>query len=62
MKQLVYRLTNGKVVKTLREALMSGQGYKSEYSEIPKPTVMTDKRREMLAEFGRIKPNSRKMG
>jgi hypothetical protein len=23
---------------------------------------MTDKRREMLAEFGRIKPNSRKMG
>jgi hypothetical protein len=46
----------------LREALVSGQGYKSEYSEIPKPTVMTDKRRELLAEFGRIKPNSRKMG
>ena len=62
MKQLVYRLTSGKIVKTLREAVVSGQGYKSEYSEIPKPTVITDKRREMLAEFGRIKPNSRKMG
>lgn len=62
MKQLVYRLTNGTVVKTLREAFMSSQGYKSEYSEIPKPTVMTGKRREMLAEYGRIKPNSRKMG
>ena len=59
MKQLVYRLTNGTVVRTLREALISGQGYRAEYIAVVKPTVMSDKRKELLAENGYIKPPKR---
>lgn len=59
MKQLVYRLTNGTVVRTLREALISGQGYRAEYIAVVEPTVMSDKRKELLAENGYIKPPKR---
>lgn len=59
MKQLVYRLTNGTVVKTLREAMVSGQGYKAEYIAVVEPTVMSDKRKEMLKKNGYIAPPSR---
>lgn len=59
MKQLVYRLTNGTVVKTLREAMVSGQGYKSEYVTIQTPTPMSQTRATMLAENGYIKPVGR---
>lgn len=59
MKQLVYRLTNGTVVKTLREAVISGQGYKAEYIAVVKPTAMSNKREEMLKKNGYIAPMSR---
>lgn len=59
MKDLVYRLTNGTVVKTLREAVASGQGYKTEYLAVVEPTVMSDKRKELLAENGYIKSPKR---
>lgn len=59
MKQLVYRLTNGTVVKTLREAVISGQGYKTEYIAVVKPAVMGNKRAEMLEKNGYIAPLSR---
>ena len=55
MKQLVYRLTNGTVVKTLREAMVSGQGYKAEYIAV----VMSDKRKKMLEKNGYIAPSNR---
>ena len=59
MKQLVYRLTNGTVVTSLREALISGQGYKAEYIAVVETTPMSDKRKEMLKENGYIKPPKR---
>lgn len=59
MKQLVYRLTNGAVVKTLKEAMASGQGYKTEYVAVVEPSVMTNKREEMLKKNGYIAPPSR---
>ena len=59
MKQLVYRLTNGTVVRTLREALISGQGYKAEYIAVVESTPMSDKRKETLKKNGYITPPSR---
>lgn len=59
MKQLMYKLTNGTKVSTLREALMSGQGYTTVYENIPTPTVMSNNRATLLKENGYIKPKSR---
>lgn len=59
MEQLVYRLTNGTVVRTLREALVSGQGYRTEYIAVVESTPMSDKRKEMLKKNGYIAPPSR---
>ena len=59
MKQLVYRLTNGTVVRTLKEALVSGQRYRAEYIAVVEPTPMSDKRKEMLEKNGYIAPPSR---
>ena len=56
MKDLVYVLTNGKVVKTLKDAQLSGQGYKAEYMKVPESTVTSPKRAEMLKAQGYIKP------
>ena len=56
MKDLVYILTNGKVVRTLKDAQLSGQGYKAEYREVPQPTVVTPKRAEMLKAQEYVKP------
>lgn len=44
-----YVLTNGVVVNTLKEALMSGQGYQAKYSKIPEPKVpMTEGQKARL--------------
>lgn len=44
MRRLVYTLTNGKVVGTLREAQMSGQGYKQTMAEVEEtPIKLTEK-------------------
>ena len=59
MKDLVYRLTNGQIVTTLRDARMSGQGYKAEYRDVPQATVVSPKRAEMLKAQGYIKPVGR---
>ena len=56
MKNLVYRLTNGQIVTTLREALISGQGYKAEYMNVPTPTAMSPTRQQILKEKGFITP------
>ena len=56
MKNLVYRLTNGQIVTTLRDALMSGQGYKAEYINVSTPTVVSPTRQQMLKEKGFITP------
>ena len=56
MKNLVYRLTNGQIVTTLRDAMMSGQGYKAEYINVPTSTVVAPARQQMLKEKGFVAP------
>jgi hypothetical protein len=56
MKNLVYRLTNGQIVTTLRDAMMSGQGYKAEYINVPTSTVIAPTRQQMLKEKGFVAP------
>lgn len=48
MTKTTYILTNGTEVATLREAQMSGMGYKANYTTVPKAEPkMTEKRKEM---------------
>lgn len=48
MTKVSYTLTNGKEVSSLKEAQMSGMGYKISYTPIPRPEPqMTEKRKEM---------------
>ena len=48
MTKTTYILTNGIEVNTLKEAQMSGMGYKANYTQIPRPEPqMTEKRKEM---------------
>lgn len=58
MKQLVYRLTNGTIVKTLRDAVSSGQGYSTEFITLSEPTAMSKTRAKMLKQNGKINPPS----
>ena len=48
MTKTTYILTNGTEVNTLKEAQMSGMGYRAKYTTIQKAEPqMTDKRKEM---------------
>ena len=48
MTKTTYILTNGTEVATLREAQMSGMGYTTKYTPVPKePLKMSDKRKAM---------------
>ena len=51
MRKLVYRLTDGSVVTTFKEALISGQGYTAEVENIPlKAPKLTPKQALMRKE------------
>ena len=55
MRNLVYRLTNGTIVKTYKEAVASGQGYKAEMVNIEEPLgKLPVKREAMLKKFGYV--------
>jgi hypothetical protein len=43
MRALVYNLTDGTTVKTMAEAKSSGQQYKAEVIDIPKPVNVSPK-------------------
>lgn len=46
MTRVSYILTNGKEVKSFKEAQMSGMGYKAVYTPVPKePVTLTEKQR-----------------
>lgn len=46
MTNVTYTLTNGTEVKSLREAQLSGQGYKATYRPVPKaPVKLTEKQK-----------------
>ena len=46
MTNVTYTLTNGTEVKSLREAQLSGQGYKATYKPAPKaPVKLTEKQK-----------------
>ena len=48
MTKTTYILTNGTEVATLREAQMSGMGYTTKYTTVPKePLKMSEKRKAM---------------
>lgn len=48
MTRVSYILTNGKEVLSLKEAQMSGMGYKAKYTTVPNPEPpMTEKRKAM---------------
>lgn len=48
MTRVSYILANGKEVSSLKEAQMSGMGYKASYTSIPRPEPpMTEKRKKM---------------
>ena len=59
MKQLVYRLANGTVERTLRDAVASGQRFQTEFVEVVEPTPMSAKRKQILAERGYVGVPSR---
>lgn len=51
MRNLVYVLTNGKVVGSLTEAQMSGMGYTAKcVPQEKQPLKMSEKRRQMLVQ------------
>lgn len=46
MTNVTYTLTNGTEVKSLREAQLSGQGYKATYKPVSKaPVKLTEKQK-----------------
>lgn len=46
MTRVVYTLTNGQKVYTLKEALTSGQGYTTGYEPVPDaPSKLTEKQK-----------------
>jgi hypothetical protein len=46
MTRVVYTLTNGQKVYTLKDALTSGQGYTTGYEPVPKaPNQLTEKQK-----------------
>lgn len=48
MTRVSYILTNGKEVSSLKEAQMSGMGYVTKYTKVPKAEPrMTEKRKAM---------------
>lgn len=57
MRALKYRLTNGTVVTTLKEAQSSGQGYATFLENIvEKPFALSPIRKAMLKQFGYVSP------
>ena len=48
MTRVSYILTNGKEVRSLKEAQMSGMGYKAIYTPVPKePIKLSEKQKAM---------------
>ena len=57
MRALKYRLTNGTVVTTLKEAQSCGQGYIPFLENISeKPSTLSPVREAMLRQFGYVSP------
>lgn len=55
MKALKYKLTNGTIVTTLREAQVSGQGYTAFTEKVAKkPSVLSPMRKAMIEQFGYV--------
>ena len=48
MRNLVYRLANGSVVRTYAEAVASGQTYKVEMENVDRPKVELSPKRKAL--------------
>ena len=56
MRKLMYKLANGSIVKTYKEALASGQTYTTVMENIDRPrTELSPKRKAMLIKLPTLK-------